>query len=74
MLVNVCMKFHEDTLNGFQVTERTRFCDGQTDGRTDVQTTQEKTICLPTLKGGDIISRKLMLSKKCVQCVLFSVS
>ena len=32
------MKFHEDILNGFQVTERTRFCDGQTDGRTDGQT------------------------------------
>ena len=26
MLVNICMKFHEDTLNGFKVTERTRFC------------------------------------------------
>ena len=38
MLVNICMKFHEDILNGFQVTERTRFCDGQTDGRTDRQT------------------------------------
>ena len=25
MLVNICMKFHEDTLNGFNVTERTRF-------------------------------------------------
>ena len=24
MLVNICMKFHEDTLNGFKVTERTR--------------------------------------------------
>ena len=24
------MMFHEDTLNGFQVTERKRFCDGQT--------------------------------------------
>ena len=31
MLVNICMKFHEDILNGFQVTERTRFCDGRTD-------------------------------------------
>ena len=29
MLLNMCMKLHEDTLNGFQVTERTRFCDGQ---------------------------------------------
>ena len=27
MLVNICMKFHEDTLNSFQVTERTRFRD-----------------------------------------------
>ena len=26
MLVSICMKFHEDTLNGFKVTERTRFC------------------------------------------------
>ena len=23
MLVNICMKFHEDTLNGFKATERT---------------------------------------------------
>ena len=28
MLVNIYMKVHEDILNGFQVTERTRFCDG----------------------------------------------
>ena len=34
MLVNIYMKFHEDILYGFQVTERARFCDGQTDGRT----------------------------------------
>ena len=26
MLVNNCMKFHEDILNGFKVTERTQFC------------------------------------------------
>ena len=26
MLVNICMKFHEDTLNGFKVTEWMRFC------------------------------------------------
>ena len=26
MLVNIYIKFHEDTLNGFKVTERTRFC------------------------------------------------
>ena len=26
MLVNICMKFHEDILNGFKVTELTQFC------------------------------------------------
>ena len=26
MLVNICMKFYEDILNGFKVTEWTRFC------------------------------------------------
>ena len=26
MLVNICMKFHEDTLNSFKVTERMWFC------------------------------------------------
>ena len=26
MLVNISVKFYDDTLNGFQVTERTRFC------------------------------------------------
>ena len=51
MMVNIYMKFYEDILNSFQVTEWTRFCDGQTDG----QTTMAKTISLPTLKGGDII-------------------
>ena len=34
MLINICMKFHEDSLRGFQVVERTRFLtDRQTDGR-----------------------------------------
>ena len=39
-VVNISLKFHEDSLNGFQVTERIRFCDGQTVG----QTTMAKTI------------------------------
>ena len=61
MLVHIYMKYHEDILNGFQVTERTRFCDGQTDRQTDGQATLAKTIYLPTLKvgvggrGGDIM-------------------
>ena len=50
MLLYNCVKFHENISNGFWVTERTRFCDRQTDG----QTTRAKTICLPTLRGGDI--------------------
>ena len=29
MLIDIYMKFREDSLNGFQVTEWTRFCDGQ---------------------------------------------
>ena len=36
-------------LQGFQAIEQTRFCDGQTDRRTD---TMGKTICLQTLPGG----------------------
>ena len=32
MLTDICMKFREDSLRGFQVTERTRFV---TDRRTD---------------------------------------
>ena len=27
MLINIYMKFREDSLNGFQVIEQTRFCD-----------------------------------------------
>ena len=26
MVANICMKFHEDILNSFKVTERTQFC------------------------------------------------
>ena len=59
MFINICMKFREDILRGFQVTERTRFVtDRRTDGRTYEQTgARGKTICLPALKGGDIITR-----------------
>ena len=35
VLFNISLKFHADILNGFQVTERVRFCDGHTDRRTD---------------------------------------
>ena len=33
MLIGIYVKFREDSLNGFQVTEPTRFCDRQTDTR-----------------------------------------
>ena len=33
MLLYICVKFHENISNGFGVTERTRFCDRQTDRR-----------------------------------------
>ena len=45
MLIDICMKFREDSFRGFQVTERTQF---MTDRRTDAR---GKTMCLPTLLG-----------------------
>ena len=61
MLIDICMKFREDSLRGFQVTERTRFVtDRQTDRQTDRRTdARGKTICLPTLKGGGDITRTI---------------
>ena len=38
MLIDICLKFREDSLRGFQVTEWTRFVtDRQTDGQTDAR-------------------------------------
>ena len=43
MLIDICMKFREDSFRDFQVTERTRFVtDRQTDRQTDGQTPGEK--------------------------------
>ena len=50
MLIDIYMKLCGDSLNHFQVTEWTRFCDRRP---------REKTIHLPTLKGGDINIRIL---------------
>ena len=36
MLLYICEKFHENISNSFWVTERTRFCDRQTDGRSNI--------------------------------------
>ena len=39
MLINICIRYREYSLRGFQVIERTRFVtDRQTDGQTDGQT------------------------------------
>ena len=46
-----CMKFRLNICNGYQVIERTRFCDGQT----DPQTQGEKQYVSQPLQGGDII-------------------
>ena len=43
------MKFHEDSLKGFQVIKCTRFCDRQTDGQTDAH---GKNNMSPYPKGG----------------------
>ena len=64
MLIDVCIKFREYSLSGFQVIERTRFVtdrqtDRWTDRRTDGQTDRRlgKYNMSPDPKGGDIISR-----------------
>ena len=36
MLIDICMKFHEDSFYGFQFIDRTGFCDKQ-NGRTDIR-------------------------------------
>ena len=56
MLIDICMKFREDSFRGFQVTERTRFV---TDRRTDRRETPgEKQYVSQPFKGGDIIIPK----------------
>ena len=49
MLIDICMKFREDSFRGFQVTERTRFV---TDRRTDRR--PGKNNMSPNPSGGDI--------------------
>ena len=49
MLIDICMKFREDSFRGFQVTERTRFV---TDRRTSRRS--GKNNMSPNPSGGDI--------------------
>ena len=54
MLIDICMKFREDSFRCFQVTERTRFVtDRRTDGRMDRR--PGKNNMSPNPSGGDII-------------------
>ena len=55
MLIDIYMKFREDSLNAFQVIKQTGVW--QTDRQTDAW---GKTICLPNLKGGDIIITEVL--------------
>ena len=60
MLIDICMKFREDSFRGFQVTERTRFVtDRQTDRQTDIRTDGRpgKNNMSPNPSGGDIIKK-----------------
>ena len=55
MLIDICIKFREYSLSGFQVIERTRFVtDRQTDGQTDRRTDgcPGKNNMSPDPKGG----------------------
>ena len=52
MLIDISMKFREDSLRGFQVTERTRFV-------TDRQTPVEKQYVSQPFGGGDITTDSL---------------
>ena len=61
MLIDICMKFREDSFRGFQVTEWTRFVtDRQTDRQTDIRTDGRpgKNNMSPKPSGGDIINCK----------------
>ena len=53
MSIDICIKFREYSLSGFQVIERTQFVtDRQTDGR------QGKNNMSPDPEGGDIMTKK----------------
>ena len=74
MLIDICMKFCEDSFRGFQVTERTRFVtdrqtDGQTDGRPGKNNMSPNS---PNPSGGDIILISNLFDSQVVvqKCIL----
>ena len=46
MLIDIYIKFREDSLNGFQVIERTRFCDEQSSKANDSDTINARGMVL----------------------------
>ena len=46
MLIDIYMKFLEDSLNGFQVIEQTRFCDGQSSKRNNSKSINARVMVL----------------------------
>ena len=68
MLIDICMRFREDSFRGFQVTERTQFVtDRQTDRQTDGRTPGEKQYVSQPIGGrhnlaliGQAVSEKMM--------------
>ena len=75
MLIDNCMKFREDSLRGFQVTERTRFVtdrqtDRQTDGQTDRRTPGEKQYVSQPFGGRHNIPNKFYKINAIYSCKL----
>ena len=54
MLLYICVKFHENISNGFWVTERTWFCDRQTDDNMSPNPTGGNIITFPQLSSASI--------------------
>ena len=46
ILIDIYMEFPEDILNRFQVTERTRFCDGQSSKENNSKNIKARARCL----------------------------
>ena len=46
MLIDIYMKFREDSSNGFQVIEQTRFCDGQSSKENNSKSIKAKGMVL----------------------------
>lgn len=57
MLTDIYMKFRKDSWNGFQVIERNRFCDRQTEKKTDARGEPVYVNLPPPLVGGHKIGK-----------------